>query len=92
MIKATDKQLEKLNERYNDVKEDISLGIDYMGEGAEATSFEVDDNGRTTMVVEVSYLNNQFAIRSRQHVRHPRLTADEINYLLGVTNDAEAIS
>jgi len=86
MIKATDKQLEKLNERYNEVKDDISLGIDYMGEGAEATSFEVDDNGRTTMVVNVSYLNNQFAIRSRQYVRHPRLKPAEINYLLGVTD------
>lgn len=86
MIKATKEQLEKLNERYNDVKDDISLGIDYMGEGAEVTDFQVDDNGRTTMVVEVSYLNNQFAIRSRQHVRHPRLKPAEINYLLGVTD------
>ena len=92
MIKATDKQLEKLNERYNDVKDDISLGIDYCGEGAEATSFEVDDNGRTTMVIFEWYLNNQYALRKREHVRHPRLKPAEINYLLGVTNDAEAIS
>ena len=92
MIKATDKQLEKVNERYNDIKDDIYLGIDYCGEGAEARSFEVDDNGRTTMVIFEWYLNSQYALRKREHVRHPRLKPDEINYLLGVTNDAEAIS
>lgn len=72
-----------LNKRYNDVKEDINIGIDYVNEGLEITSFEVDDKGRTTMEVEENYLNSQFAMRTRYHTRHPRLKANEINYLLG---------
>lgn len=83
MTKANKEELEFINKRYNDVKEDIYIGIDYVNEGLEITSFEVDDNGRTTMEVEENYLNSQFALRTRYHTRHPRLKQNEINYLLG---------
>lgn len=89
MIKANKEELEFVNKRYNDVKEDIYIGIDYVNEGLEITGFEVDDNGRTTMEVEENYLNSQFALRTRYHTRHPRLKKNEIEYLLGRKNDLD---
>ena len=87
MIKANKEELKILNERYNDVKEDIYIGIDYVNEGLEIVGFEVDDNGRTTMEVEENYLNSQYALRTRYHTRHPRLKPNEIDYLLGRRED-----
>ena len=89
MIKANEKELEIINERYNEVKDDVAIGIDYAGEGAEIIDFEVDDNGRTTMEVKEWYLNSQYALRGRYHTRHPRLKPAEIDYLLGRTEDIE---
>ena len=89
MIKANTKELEFINKRYNDVKDDINIGIDYCCEGTEITDFEVDDNGRVTMEVEINYLNSQWALRTRHQIRHPRLKPAEIDYLLGKTDDLE---
>ena len=89
MIKANTKELEFINKRYGDVKEDIAIGTDYVGEGAEITDFEVDDNGRVTMEIEIWYLNSQWAMRCRHQIRHPRLKPAEIDYLLGKTDDLE---
>ncbi len=89
MFKANNKELEFINKRYGDVKEDLILGIDYCGEGLEVIDFEVDDNGRTTMLVEECYLNNQYALRYRHYERHPRLKQNEIDYLLGRTNNLD---
>ena len=86
MIKANKTELESINNRYNDVQDDLNVGIDYCGEGLEITDFEVDDKGRTTITFEENYLNSQYAIRTREFVRHPRLHQDEINYLLGRTD------
>ena len=83
MIKANREELKIINDRYNDVKEDIGIGIDYVGEGAEIIDFEVDDNGRVTMEVAIDYLNSQYAMRTKYQTRHPRLKKDEIDYLLG---------
>ena len=90
MIKANTKELEFINKRYGDVKEDIAIGTDYVGEGTEIVEFEVDDNGRTTMLVTEYYLNSQFAMRERYHERHPRLKPAEINYLLGKVDTLDA--
>ena len=89
MIKANNKQLETINKRYNKVKEDIVIGTNYCCEGAEIIDFEVDDNGRVTMEVEINRLNSQWALRTRYQTRHPRLKPAEIDYLLGKTNDLE---
>jgi len=86
MIKANKEELKVVNDRYNDVKDDIYIGLDYVNEGLEIVSFEVDEKGRTTMEVEENYLNSQFALRTRYYTRHPRLNASEICYLLGKTN------
>ena len=86
MIKATKEELKLINERYNDVKEDVSIGTDYYGEGAEIINFEIDDNGRITMEVEVTHLNSQYGLRSRYHTRHPKFTSEEIYYLFGKLN------
>ena len=89
MIKANKEELKFINKRYNDVKEDINIGTDYVGEGTEIVEFEVDDNGRTTMIVEETWLNRQYAMRNRYHTRHPRLKQNEINYLLGRRDDPD---
>ena len=89
MLKATEKQLETINKRYNDVQDDLNVGIDYCCEGLEITSFEVDDKGRTTVEFEESYLNSQWALRTRYFTRHPRLKPVEIDYLLGKTDELE---
>lgn len=89
MLKANNEQLEIINKRYNDVQDDINVGIDYCGEGIEITEFEVDDNGRVSMEVEIWHLNNQWAMRCRHQTRHPRLTKNEIDYLLGQTNELQ---
>lgn len=82
-MKASKEELKTINERYNDVKDDISIGTDYLGEGAEITDFEVNDKGRVTMEVTITYLNTQYALRDRYTTRHPRLKPNEIEYLLG---------
>ena len=89
MLKANKEQLKTINKRYGDVKEDIAIGIDYVHEGAEIIDFEVDDNGRVTMEVEIWYLNSQWALRSRYQTRHPRLNQNEIDYLLGKINNLD---
>lgn len=86
MIKANKEELKFINKRYNKVKDDITIGTNYCCEGAEIIEFEVDDNGRVTMEVEINYLNSQWALRSRYQTRHPRLKPDQINYLLGRSN------
>lgn len=83
MLKANKAQLETINKRYNKVKEDITIGTNYCCEGAEITEFEIDDNGRVTMEVEINYLNSQWALRTRYQTRHPRLKPLEVEYLLG---------
>lgn len=83
MFEANEKQLQFINKRYNDVKEDIYIGTDYVGEGTEIVDFSIDDSGRTTMLVTEYYLNNQYALRTRHHERHPRLNKNQIDYLLG---------
>ena len=87
MFEANTKELEFINKRYNDIKEDIIIGTDYVGEGNEVVDFSIDDNGRITMNVTEWYLNNQYAMRCRHLERHPRLTQNEIDYLLGRAND-----
>ena len=82
-MKATAKQLESINKRYNDVQDNLNVGIDYCGEGLEITEFEVDDKGRTTVNFTEWYLNNQYALRSREFIRHPRLSKENIKFLLG---------
>ena len=82
-MKATEKQLKSINKRYNEIQEDLNVGIDYCGEGLEITDFEVDDKGRTTVNFTKWYLNRQYALRTREFVRHPRLSKDNIKYLLG---------
>ena len=86
-MKATEKQLESINNRYNDVQDNLNVGIDYCGEGLEITDFEVDNKGRTTVNFTEWYLNSQYALRSKEFVRHPRLNKEEINYLLGRANE-----
>ena len=83
MIKANKQEIEMINQRYNHIRDDLNVGIDYMGEGAEITDFEVDDKGRTTIIGYYQYLNNQFALRTKHFERHPRLKKDEIDYVLG---------
>lgn len=83
MIRANKEQLKTINERYNEIRDDISVGIDYLGEGCEIIDFIVDDNGRTTIAVCFQYLNRQYAIRFKHFERHPKLKMNEINYLLG---------
>jgi hypothetical protein len=87
MIKANKTELESINNRYNDVQDDLNVGIDYCGEGLEITEFEVDDKGRTTVNFTEWYLNRQYALRTREFVRHPRLKKEYINYLLGRTDE-----
>ena len=82
-MKATAKQLESINKRYNDVQDNLNVGIDYCGEGLEITEFEVDDKGRTTVNFTEWHLNNQYALRSREFIRHPRLSQENIKFLLG---------
>jgi hypothetical protein len=82
-MKATEKQLKSINNRYNDVQDNLNVGIDYCGEGLEITEFEVDDKGRTTVSFTEWYLNRQYALRSREFVRHPRLSKEDIKFLLG---------
>lgn len=83
MFEANTKQLELINKRYNDIKEDIIIGTDYAGEGNEVVDFSIDNNGRVTMNVTEYYLNNQYALRTRWHERHPRFKPAELDYLLG---------
>ena len=81
-MKATEKQLENINKRYNDIQDDYNVGIDYCGEGLEITGFEVDDKGRTTVNFTEWHLNRQYALRSREFVRHPKFHEKTIEYLL----------
>lgn len=83
MFEANQKELEFINKRYNDIKDDIYIGTDYVGEGLEVVDFSIDDNGRTTMNVTEYYLNSQYAMRTRWHERHPRFKKAELDYLLG---------
>ena len=85
-MEANRKEIEFLNKRYNTLKEDIDIGTNYLGEGYEITEFKVDENGRTTMEITEWYMNNQYAMRTRHHIRHPRFNKNEINYLLGRKN------
>ena len=85
MFEANTEQLEFINKRYNDIKEDIYIGTDFIGEGTEIVDFSIDDNGRVTMSVTEYYLNNQYAMRERYHERHPRFKKAELDYLLGKT-------
>ena len=87
MFEANAKQLQFINDRWNDLEKSYSIGTDYVGEGTEVVDFEIDDNGRVTMYITEYYLNNQYAMRTRWHERHPRLTQNEIDYLLGRAND-----
>lgn len=86
MLKANDKQLKTINERWNDLEKSYTIGLDYMGEGTEVSAFTIDDNGRITMDIIEWYLNSQYALRARHSQRHPRLTEIEIDYLLGNVN------
>ena len=90
MFTANEKQLEFINKRYNDIKDDIYIGVDYVNEGLEIINFEVDDNGRTTMEVEENYLNNQYALRAHYYTRHPRFKPAELDYLLGKVDTLNA--
>lgn len=85
-VVANEKQLKTINERYNDVQDNLYIGIDYCCEGLEITNFEVDENGRVTVEFTEWYLNYQYALRSRRFERHPRLKPNEIAYLLGNVN------
>ena len=87
MFTANNKELRFINERYNDIKEDIYIGTDYVGEGTEVVDFSIDDNGRVTMNVTEFYLNSQYAMRTCWHERHPRFKPAELDYLLGRTNE-----
>ena len=86
-MKATNKELEIINKRYNDLFDDPCVGLDYVSEGVEIDDFEVDDNGRVTITFTRWYLNNQYALRSREYIRHPRIKKDDLDYLLGRTNE-----
>ena len=86
MFKATDKQIETINDRWNDLEKSYSIGTDYAGEGTEVVDFTVDDNGRVTMDVIEWHLTSQYALRARHGERHPKLTKVELDYLLGNTN------
>lgn len=86
MLKANEKELEFVNERWNDLEKSYSIGINYMGEGTEVSAFTIDGNGRITMDTIEWHLNNQYALRAKHGERHPRLKPNEIDYLLGRTN------
>ena len=87
MLKANEKELEFVNERWNDLEKSYSIGTDYVGEGTEVVDFTIDDNGRITMDITEYYLTSiHYAMRYRYHERHPRLKPNEIDYLLGKTN------
>ena len=83
MFEANTKELKFINDRWNKLEKSYSIGTDYAGEGTEVVDFEIDDNGRITMNITEYYFNNQFALRMHWHERHPRLTQNEIDYLLG---------
>lgn len=87
MLKANDKQLKTINERWNDLEKSYTIGLDYMGEGTEVSAFTIDDNDRITMNIIEWHLNSQYALRARYCQRHPRLKQAEIDYLLGNINE-----
>lgn len=80
----TTKKIENIEKRFNEIRPDynIHFGLEIAGEGYELCDFNVDDKGRVTMEINELYLNNQYALRYRYHTRHPKLTAEEIKYLL----------
>lgn len=81
------KDLEELGRRFNKIRPSYSIQFNetnYLGEGFSLAEFRVDtESGRTLMRIYESYVSQRnYSFRLRELTRSPRLTKEEIEYLL----------